>query len=480
MMKKCKIIATVGPACDNQQMLQKMIRAGVNVCRLNSSFGTNEDHKRLVSLIRAAAKAENKPVAILQDLQGPKIRIGKLDAPVTVKRGQSIILSGNTKHQSEFYFPTTYEQIAADTKPGKTILIADGKIILKVVSTKKDKKEVLCKVINGGTILTGKGINLPYTNVSIPALTPKDIEDAIFGAKLGVDFMGLSFVRKPEDVLRLRKILKEQNADIPIIAKIEKPEAMENLDKILDVVDGVMVARGDLAVELSFAKVPVAQKEIIHKAHLKGKITITATEMMSSMIENPVPTRAEVSDVANAVWDGTDVVMLSNETAMGKNPVLAVKTMADVIIEAEKANLKYCVKITNLDLPVIHKAAEAVAKCASNLSYDLNEKLLAVFTYTGDTPRILSKFRPDHPVLAISSSENICNRMALYHNVQSLLLKDSGKKLKYTEEDIEHALLVEKRVSKGDTVICLLGNVMPSGVGLDTIKVHIVGSSKKK
>lgn len=478
-MRKCKIIATVGPACEDLQTLRQMIRAGVNVCRLNFSFGTPEEHKKMVASIRAAAAAEKKPVAILQDLQGPKIRIGKLKAPVTVKRGQSIILSGNKTHPDEFYFPTTYEQIASDTKTGKTILIADGKIMLKVISTKKEKKEVLCKVINGGTILTGKGINLPYTNVSLPALTPKDLKDAIFGAKLGVDFMGLSFVRKQEDVLRLRKTLKEHNADIPIIAKIEKPEAMENLDKILDVVDGVMVARGDLAVELSFAKVPVAQKEIIHKAHAKGKITITATEMLSSMIENPVPTRAEVSDVANAVWDGTDALMLSNETAMGKNPMLAVKTMSDVITEAEKANLEYCVKITNLDLPAIHKTAEAVAKCASNLSYDMNEKLLAVFTYTGDTPRILSKFRPDHPILAISSDVRICNRMALYHNVQSLLLNGSNKKFKYDENDLERVLLSEKRVKPGDKVICLLGNVMPSGVGLDTIKLHIVKGKKK-
>lgn len=479
-MIKCKIVATIGPACEKQQNLESMIRAGVNVCRLNFSFGSHEDHQKKIYSIRAAASACGKAVAILQDLQGPKIRIGKLKAPVTVKRGQTVILSGREAHASEFCLPTTYPQIASDTEPGKTILIADGKITLKVSSVNPTKKQVTCKVINGGTILTGKGINLPYTNVSIPALTDKDIEDVIFGVKAGVDYVGLSFVRKPEDVLRLRKILAKEGLEAPIIAKIEKPEALENLDSILDVVDGVMVARGDLAVELSFGKVPVAQKEIIHKAHLKGKITITATEMMSSMIESPVPTRAEVSDVANAVWDGTDALMLSNETAMGKYPSLAVKTMSDIISEAESSKISYWHSKTTLDLPEIHKTAEAIAKSAAQLASEIDAKHIAVFTYTGYTPLILSKFRPETSIYGLTLSEQVHSRMALYHNVIPLRVHENNNSMRYDIEELERVLLEKKQVKPGDMIVCLLGNIMPSGVGLDTIKIHVIADHKKK
>ena len=273
-MKKTKIIATIGPASNSVITIEKMVKAGMNVCRLNFSFGLPEEHMAMIRKVREVSDKLNQSLAIIQCIQGPKIRMGKLNAPVTVKKGQEIILSGKTEHKDEFTFPTTYAQIASDTEPGKTILIADGKIIVKVIQTHKDKKEVVCKVVEGGTILTGKGINLPYTNISLPSLTPKDIEDVKFAVKSGeIDYIDMSFVRHPEDIRKLRKILKELGGEhIGIIAKIEKPEAVENIDGIIDEADGIMVARGDLADEVSFAKVPVIQKEIIRKAGKKESL----------------------------------------------------------------------------------------------------------------------------------------------------------------------------------------------------------------
>ena len=335
-MKKTKIIATIGPASNLLKTIEEMAKAGMDVCRLNFSFGTIEEHHEMISTIRKAAKNVGKAIAVMQDLQGPKIRIGKLNADVTVKKDQKIILSGKAEHKEEFTLPTTYAEIASDTEKGKTILLADGKIILEVLDTNKEEKEVHCKVLEAGTILTGKGINLPYTNISLPCLTEKDIQDAIFGAEAGVDYMSLSFVRKAKDVTELRKLLKKHGReDIPIVSKIEKPEAVDNIDAIIEETDVIMVARGDLADEVSFAKVPVIQKKIIRKVNIKGKLAIVATEMLGSMVDNQLPTRAEVSDVANAVLDGTDLTMLSNETAMGKFPVDAVKMMAEIAREAE-------------------------------------------------------------------------------------------------------------------------------------------------
>ena len=283
-MKKCRIVATVGPACESPAMLEKIIRAGVDVCRLNSSFGTNEDRLAKIRNIRNISAVLRKPVAILQDLQGPKIRVGKLKEPVKVKKGETLILTGGTEHTERLRLPTTYTCIAKDCEAGKIILVADGRIILKVEKTDRRHDAVYCKVINGGEILSGKGINLPYTKISLPALTEKDEADAVFGAEAGVDYIGMSFVRTPADVCRLKNLFRKIGKSVPVIAKIEKPEAVENIGAILEVVDGVMVARGDLAVELSYAKVPTAQKMIIHEANRRGKITLTATEMLSSCL----------------------------------------------------------------------------------------------------------------------------------------------------------------------------------------------------
>ena len=423
-MKKTKIIATIGPASKNLKTLEEMARAGMDVCRLNFSFGTHEEHRELISTIRKASVNVGKALAIMQDLQGPKIRVGKLNADVAVEKGQEIILSGNTEHKDEFTLPTTYAEIASDTEKGKTILLADGKIILEVLATNKKAKEVHCKVLEAGTILTGKGINLPYTNISLPCLTEKDIEDAIFGAKAGVDYMSLSFVRKPEDVAELRKLLKKHDREnIPIVSKIEKPEAVDNIDAIIDETDVIMVARGDLADEVSFAKVPVIQKEIIRKVNIKGKQVIVATEMLGSMVDNQLPTRAEVSDVANAVLDGTDLTMLSNETAMGKFPVDSVKMMAEIAIEAENSVITHD-NIEELDLHESDYKLKSICSTVAYLSFDLGNFPIVVFTRTGKTPQLLSKFRPETTIFAATYQKDVYQKLAFLNNVYPVLLDE--------------------------------------------------------
>ncbi len=456
IMSRTKIIATIGPACSSAAMLKKLFNAGVNICRLNFSYGTHEEHRELIELIRKVSSECGKCVAIMQDLQGPKIRVGQLKNPMPLKRGDIVTLSGRSGHTEEKVLPTTYKGIASDTKPGKTILMADGRIILQVVSVEPRSKRVDCKVLCGGTVLTGKGINLPYTNISLPALTPKDMSDAEFGIGEGVDYLALSFVRQAKDVTKLRRLIKKLNMDIPIIAKLEKPEALDNLDEILDVVDGVMVARGDLADEISFPKVPSAQKRIIKAANQRGRLTIVATEMLSSMIENPLPTRAEVSDVANAVLDGTDMIMLSNETAMGTNPPLAVKTMREIAEEAEKL-LEPDGHPEGLDLEERHEVREALCEAISFLSYALSEKGIAVLTLSGATARLLSKLRPECPIIAATHSERTWHRMAAYNNVEPVLIESKYKSVKKSFQKFKEIMLASKKFKPGDRFLILTG-----------------------
>lgn len=460
-MKRTRIIATIGPTCADYKTLKSMINAGVNVCRLNFSFGDHEYHRQKIELIRQISRELCKSVAIMLDLQGPKIRIGKLDAPVALHKGSQVILSGNPAHKTEFCLPTTYRGIASDTQPGKTILLADGRIILKVETVNKARREVCCRVIAGGTVITGKGINLPYTKISMPALTPKDVQDALFGIEQGVDFMALSFVRSAKDVMRLKNLIKNNHAFIPVIAKLEKPEALDNLEEILDAVDGVMVARGDLADEISFEHVPTAQKHIIRRANERGRLSIVATEMLSSMAENPLPSRAEVSDVANAVIDGTDMIMLSNETASGKYPLKAVQAMSAIAIEAEKM-----VNGNNYRgnwNPSGQQLSEPQSLClaASFLSHEFNEHAMVVLTSSGETARILAKCRPDSVIYAATCCERIYHRMAAYHNVYPLLLSNNDQTGENSAvislESLKQKLLEAKLAARGDRLILLAG-----------------------
>jgi pyruvate kinase len=474
-MKRTKIVATLGPASNNHKSITELAKAGVDVFRLNFSFGSDEEHLKTISTIRKVSEELNQSIAILQDLQGPKIRVATLKEPVVVKKNQQVILSGNSVHKEPLYIPTTYKQIAGDTESGKTILLADGKIILKVVKTDKKRKEVLCKVVNGGKILTGKGINLPYTDISLPALTPKDREDALFGIKAGVDYMGLSFVRHAEDVLKLKRLMKKEGIDIPVIAKIEKPEGVDNLDEIMEVAEGVMVARGDLAVEISFAKVPLVQKEILRRANLRGRLTIVATEMLSSMVDNPRPTRAEASDVANAVLDGTDAVMLSNETAMGRFPLKSVSAMKNIVTETESSLLNENYHLT-LDMPEIQDLTEAMCESAAHLSYYLDERAIAVITHSGSSVNVISKYRPQSPIYAAAFSKEVYHKMALFHNVYPILLDDSDLRAEddnttCTLEQFEVILRKKKLIKSGNSLIFLTGDISLKGWNVNTVKV---------
>lgn len=459
-MRKTRIIATIGPACDDVKTLKALISGGVNVCRLNFSFGTHEYHRKNIDAIRRISNQLGKSVAIMQDLQGPKIRIGNLTAPVTLQKNDRVILSGHTIHKTPLYLPTTYRNIAADTKPGKTILLADGRIILSVENADVAKREVHCRVLNGGTVLTGKGINLPYTDISMPALTPKDLEDAEFGIAAGVDYLALSFVRTAGDVLRLKRLIKKRGANIPVVAKIEKPEALDNLEEILEAVDGVMVARGDLADEISFEHVPTAQKRIIRDANAMGKLSIVATEMLSSMTENPLPSRAEVSDVANAVIDGADMVMLSNETAAGKHPNEAVKAMAAIAAEAELMPVRNDGELYRpADAPL--EPTHAMCLSASFLSRELNARAIVVLTSSGETARILAKCRPLCPIYAATYHEPVYRRMAAFHNVLPLLLTGphpaKSNQAHRSYDQISEQLLEKKLAKHGDRLIVLAG-----------------------
>jgi len=474
-MKRTKIIATLGPVSNNQKSITALAKAGVDVFRLNFSFGSYDEHFETIQTIRDVSEKLNKSIAILQDLQGPKIRVATLNEPIIVKKNQKLILSGNSQHKDTLYIPTTYKQIAGDTEPGKTILLADGKIILKVLETDKKKREVLCKVVNGGKIVTGKGINLPYTDISLPALTPKDCEDAVFGINAGVDYIGLSFVRHADDVLKLKRLMKKMGKNIPVIAKIEKPEGVDNIDDILEITEGIMVARGDLAVEISFAKVPLVQKEILRKANLRGRLTIVATEMLSSMVDNPRPTRAEASDVANAVLDGTDAVMLSNETAMGQYPLKSVVAMQEIVLETESSLLNENYHMT-LDMPEIQDLTEAMCESAAHLSYYLDERAIAVITHSGSSVNVISKYRPQSPIYAGTFSREVYHKMALFHNVYPILLDDSDLSFKddktsCTLEQFESMLCRKKLVQSGDFLIFLTGDISPKGWKVNTVKV---------
>jgi len=416
MDRKAKIIATVGPASQDQAVIEKMLLAGVDVARLNFSHGTHESHAARIRSLRAVAMRLGRPLAILQDLQGPKIRVGLLPEPLTLLAGQPVRLyPEETVKPVGVSIPVDFPQLFGAVKPGDRILLDDGRLVLIVQSV--ERKQVLAEVKTGGGLCSHKGINLPGVSLDIPAFTEKDAEDLDFGLSLGVDVVAMSFVQAAQDVKTIRKLVKAGGENSPLlIAKLERPKALDNLEAILDVVDGVMVARGDLGVEMAPEDVPGAQKRIIQAANRKGKLVITATQMLESMIHNPLPTRAEASDVANAVYDGTDAVMLSAETALGDYPVESVSLMDRIVRQAE---LNYDQwghgQVLESDE---HNDAVAIARAARELAQDRDVEAIAVFTRTGRTAILMSKARPCVPVLAFTPVEETYRRMALAWGVR--------------------------------------------------------------
>ena len=468
---KTKIIATIGPASKSRPVLKRMINAGMNVARLNLSHGSNEDHGEVIGTIRSLSKGMNKPVAILFDLQGPKIRTGKLKDGKPFKLKQNALISFTTKKVSGTcdFVSTTYANLVADVKKDETLLLADGQIKLKVLSKTKDT--VACKVINGGVLRENAGINLPGCKVSAPCLTRKDKKDLEFGIESGVDYFALSFIRSADDIKHLKSVLKIKGSDIPVIAKIEKREAVEILDEILEIADGIMVARGDLGAELRLEQVPTVQKLIIDKSIRANKPVITATQMLETMRDNPVPTRAEVSDVANAIFDGTDAIMLSGETATGKYPVEAVRMMARIAAEAESSPfMKYNIEHDRSREELITHAA---AQSAVNVLHEVDGKAIISFSVSGKTSKLLSKQRSCKPVYAFTPCIKVYNRMSMMWGITPVCIPkfDDTKRLIAASEN----LLVEKKlIRQNDVVVIVIGLAFTTG-STNLVKIHRVG-----
>ncbi len=469
---KTKILATIGPAVDAKEKLEELIDAGCNAFRLNFSHGNFEYFEKVFLSINDLCVSKSLPIPILIDLQGPKIRIGELESPeILLEKGQHIELTTEKVIGTASRVSTSYSLLAVDAEIGDKVLIDDGLIHLKVIS--KQKNSVMCEVLEGGKLKPKKGMNLPGMKLSTPSVTDKDLTNLEFALKHRVDFIALSFVRNAQDIIQLRKWLTERGFDIPIIAKIEKPEAVSNFESILHASDGIMVARGDLGVELKPYEVPIIQKRIIKRCNEVGKLVITATQMLESMVANPVPTRAEASDVANAVWDGTDVVMLSAETSVGKYPAQAVKLMAEIIINAEKAY--EFEKEINFSRPeyIDENLFDSMNKGICSISKQINAKVIVGFSEKGNTPISLSKFRPQALIVAVSSSFETMNKLSLKWGIIPLHCKDISDR--HSASKIVHKMLLDKEiVDKGDLVIFTEGGLKMKNARENWVRFEVI------
>lgn len=462
--RKTKIVATIGPASENEDTLRRLIEAGIDVARLNFSHGSHEEHLEKIRLIRKLSEELNKPVSILQDLQGPKLRVGKLPSEgIPLQAGDVVVLtqvssmgSLDDLPKSIVLIPLDVPNLARGVVPGNRILLDDGNLEFEVTEVKGDA--VFAKVILGGTLYSNKGVNLPGAALGIPPFTQKDRSDLEFGLKNGVDWVAISFVHRASDIEEVRHAMREilpNRANTPIIAKLERPEAIANLHEIIHAADGVMVARGDLGVETSPSTVPIIQKRIIDMANRHAKPVITATQMLDSMIRNPRPTRAEASDVANAIFDGTDAVMLSGETASGSYPIEAVRVMANIICEAE-ANAAEYAHYSTRPAEAPQDDALAITRAAKELAHDRNVAAIAVFTQTGKTALLMSKSRPNVPVFAFTPEEQTFQRMGLYWGVIPFLVPFAST-VEAMVASVEAALVSSTSIRSGDQVVVISG-----------------------
>lgn len=468
-MRRAKIVCTLGPASSTAERIGELIDAGMDVARLNFSHGNHQSHAQLLQIIRSEAERRGRPVAVLLDLQGPKIRVGRFkDGAVELNQGQEFSITTDTDViGDERRVSTTYAGLANDVQVGDQILLDDGYLCLAV--TEVAEREVKTVVVTGGMLKNNKGINLPHVEVSAPALSDKDRADLAFGVRMGVDYIALSFVRTPECVREARHLATVDGSFIPIIAKIEKPQALERIEAIVDEADGVMVARGDLGVELGPEKVPLVQKELIELTNAKGKVVITATQMLESMIHNPRPTRAEASDVANAVLDGSDALMLSGETAAGMHPVEAVRTMSRIITEVEQSNY-YRRQLDRREL-AMEVPANAIAHGATMAARSMRCKIIAAFTESGGSARLLSEYRPEARIVALTTSEVTYRRLALCWGVTPILTSPAVT-INEVIECTETVLRERNLTTPGEHVV--LTAAMPVGAGETTnmLKLH--------
>jgi len=473
-MRATKIVATLGPASNSLEIVRSLADAGVDVFRLNASHGSQEEHLARIRTVRQVQEAVGRHIAILLDLQGPKIRLGRFaGGGCTLEAGRTFTITteeveGNCERAS-----TSYAEFARDVKAGDPVLLNDGAVRLRVIGG--NAVEVRCEVESGGPVSDRKGNNLPGVTLSTPSLTRKDMADVQFGIENGIDLLALSFVRKPQDLVRLRLYLEEKDAKLPIVAKIEKPEAVQNLAAILDEADGVMVARGDLGVEMALERVPFIQKTIIDQARRRAKFVITATQMLESMIENSVPTRAEVSDVANAIYDGTDAVMLSAETSAGKYPVEAVQVMARIATETDGSVRGR--GFQQVQMPDDPGFGEIVANAAFRAARYSKAVAIVVFTSSGSSARLVSQFRPPVPIYAFTPSATVARQLAAVYGVQAVLAPDVHS----TDEMLQQLdrLLQERGCCKPrDSVVVVAGQPVGRPGTTNLLKLHRIGETR--
>lgn len=472
-MRHTKIVATVGPVSESIEILGELITAGVNVFRLNFSHGTQDSHRTTIANIREAAKAVGRNVAILQDLCGPKIRVGMMENnAIPLITGEETIVTSDDVLGTPARFHTQYHELPKDVRPGERLLLDDGALELKVIST--EGNDIRCKILRGGLLKNNKGMNLPGVNISSPSVTAKDMSDLQVGIDEGVDYVALSFIRHPEDMQPVRDALMSAGSQARLIAKIEKPEAMNSIEDIVKMADGIMVARGDLGIEMPLQRVPMLQKFLIRLVNASDRYVITATQMLESMTTNALPTRAEVSDVANAIVDGTDAVMLSGETAAGVNPVGVVNMMSSIALETEKYLKGYRQHWDwTANLSSENPMQDALGHAALQLVRDLNIKAIIVHTQTGGTALFLSKARPFCPILAFTPDAGAARRLHLFWGVKPVFAPDVQNREQLETEGVR-VLLDEKIVHRGDKIVVVSGTSFGQVGAADAITVVTV------
>ncbi|WP_106496935.1 pyruvate kinase [Lentibacillus sp. Marseille-P4043] len=479
-MRKTKIVCTIGPASESVETLEKLIESGMNVARLNFSHGDFAEHGNRIKNIREAAEKTGQTVAILLDTKGPEIRTGNfVNGEAEIVQGNSVYVSMEEVEGTADRFSITYPGLINDVHKGSTILLDDGLIELEVMEIDTTKNELKTKALNSGTIKNKKGVNVPNVQVKLPGITEKDAKDIEFGIQEGIDFIAASFVRRPSDVFEIKELLEKHNAThIQIIPKIENQEGVDNIDDILEVSDGIMVARGDLGVEIPAEDVPLVQKELIHKCNTAGKVVITATQMLDSMQRNPRPTRAEASDVANAIFDGTDAIMLSGETAAGHYPVESVATMNNIARKAETA-LDHKVILANRSKSVDMTITDAISQSVTHTAMNLSVSAIITPTESGHTARMISKYRPKAPIVAVTFSEHVNRQLALVWGVHAIM----GGKANSTDEMLDVAIdrgLQTKLFERGSRVIITAGVPVGESGTTNLMKIHVIGDVAAK
>jgi pyruvate kinase len=469
--RRAKIVSTLGPACSSRDQIRALVEAGIDIARLNMSHGSHAQHEEAYGYLREASDATGRGIGILADLQGPKIRIGRFpDGPVRLTLGDEFTITTEDVPGSRKEVSTTYQGLPGDVSAGDSVLIDDGRVVLEVLSV--EGQRVNTRVIIGGMVSDNKGLNLPGVAVSVPALTEKDQEDLRWSLRLGVDLVALSFVRSPEDAEACYQIMDEEGVRVPLIAKIEKPQAVDALPEIVAAFDGIMVARGDLGVELPLEQVPIVQKRAIQLAREKARPVIVATQMLESMISAPRPTRAEASDVANAVFEGADAVMLSGETSVGQYPIESVQVMSRIVTTAEEVTLRASASLTRVPETV----GGAIARAAAEVGAIVGAKALVAFTMSGETARRLSRYRSPIPLLAFTAVEATRSQLSLVWGVETFTVPH----VNHTDEmvrQVEQSLLEIGRCQKGDKVVIVAGSPPGTPGSTNALRVHRIGDA---